>query len=293
MAAGKVDTLLMLDANPVYTAPADLDFAAALRHVPLSVSLALYADETALASTWRIPATHEYEAWSDARAFDGTITIQQPQVRRLYGGHSAHELLAVLQGDTHARRLRPAARLLAAPRAAARTRRFRAFLARLAARRRRREQRRDRGHGHAARRSRGRACRLPPASRRAGLDVLFRPDELVRDGRFADNPWLLEMPRPFTRLTWDNAALIAPATATRLGARHRGRRRRSTSQGRQVRAPVFVLPGQAPDCITLPLGFGRVGGRARRRRRFRRLQAARRDRPLARAAAASPRPATR
>ncbi len=100
MAAGKVDTLLMLDANPVYTAPADADFVGALRHVPLSVSLALYADETALASTWRIPAAHEYEAWSDARAFDGTVTIQQPQVRRLYGGHSAQELLAVLQGDT-------------------------------------------------------------------------------------------------------------------------------------------------------------------------------------------------
>ncbi len=68
--------------------------------MPLSVSLALYADETAIASTWHVPAAHEYEAWSDARAFDGTVTIQQPQVRRLYGGHSAQELLAVLQGNT-------------------------------------------------------------------------------------------------------------------------------------------------------------------------------------------------
>jgi anaerobic selenocysteine-containing dehydrogenase len=100
MAAGKVDTLLMLETNPLYTAPADIDFAGALRRVPLSVSLALYADETAEAATWLIPATHEYEAWSDARAFDGTITIQQPQVRRLYGGHSVQELLAVLQADT-------------------------------------------------------------------------------------------------------------------------------------------------------------------------------------------------
>ncbi len=100
MAAGKVDTLLMLDTNPIYSAPSDLDFASALKQVALSVSLALYADETAEASTWLIPATHEYEAWSDARAFDGTITIQQPQVRRLYGGHSAQELLAVLQANT-------------------------------------------------------------------------------------------------------------------------------------------------------------------------------------------------
>ena len=100
MTAGRVDTLLMLETNPLYSAPVDLDFAAALKRVPLSVSLALYADETAQASTWLIPATHEYEAWSDARAFDGTVTIQQPQVRRLYGGHSAQEMLAVLLADT-------------------------------------------------------------------------------------------------------------------------------------------------------------------------------------------------
>ncbi|HEY1260717.1 MAG TPA: TAT-variant-translocated molybdopterin oxidoreductase, partial [Stellaceae bacterium] len=101
MAAGRVDTLLMLETNPVYSAPADIDFTAALRRVPFSVGLARYVDETALASTWHIPAAHEYEAWSDARAFDGTVTIQQPQVRRLYGGHSAQELLAVLQGNTN------------------------------------------------------------------------------------------------------------------------------------------------------------------------------------------------
>ena len=142
MAAGKVDTLLILDANPVYTAPADLDFAAALRRVPLSVSLALYADETALASTWHIPATHEYEAWSDARAFDGTVTIQQPQVRRLYGGHSAQELLAVLLGDTSPDDYALLRGFWQRPRAAAGARRFRAFLARVAARRRRRKQRR-------------------------------------------------------------------------------------------------------------------------------------------------------
>ena len=139
MAAGKVDTLFMLDTNPVFTAPADLDFAAALQRVPLSVSLALYADETALAGTWHVPAAHEYEAWSDARAFDGTITIQQPQVRRLYDGHSAQELLAVLQGNTLPQDYELAARFLAAIGAAAGRRRFRKVLARIAARRGRRE----------------------------------------------------------------------------------------------------------------------------------------------------------
>src|SRR5205814_2261312 len=100
MAAGKVDTLVLLGTNPVYAAPAELDFAGALRHVPQSICLSLYADETAMASTWHIPAAHEYEAWGDARAFDGTVTIQQPQIRPLYGGRSAHQLLAVMLGET-------------------------------------------------------------------------------------------------------------------------------------------------------------------------------------------------
>jgi MoCo/4Fe-4S cofactor protein with predicted Tat translocation signal len=256
--AGKVDTLLMLDTNPVYTAPADIDFAGALHRVPLSISLAVFADETALASTWHIPATHEYEAWSDARAFDGTITIQQPQVRPLYGGHSAQEVLALLHGNTlpedyallrsywqgraqqqgtgdfehfwhEALRVGIVENSAAAPVNAT----PKSLL----------------------------AASLPAAHPSKGdtLTLLFRPDPLVWDGRYVDNPWLLEMPRPFTRLTWDNAALIAPATAKRLGVDTENVVE-ITLQGRNVRAPVFVLPGQAPNCITLPLGFGRSAG---------------------------------
>src|SRR5690348_14202754 len=100
MGAGKVDTLIMLGTNPVYTASADLDFARALAEVKLSIYLGPYADETAEQSHWHVAETHDYEAWSDARAFDGTATILQPQVRPFYEGRSAHELLALLLGDT-------------------------------------------------------------------------------------------------------------------------------------------------------------------------------------------------
>ncbi|MBV9584985.1 MAG: TAT-variant-translocated molybdopterin oxidoreductase, partial [Alphaproteobacteria bacterium] len=261
MAAGKVDTLLMLNTNPIYAAPGDLGFAEALTRVPFSASLALYADETALASLWQIPAAHEYEAWGDARAFDGTVTIQQPQVKRLYNGHAASELLAVLQGNTQ-----PADDALV----------------------------RDHWQNDAQQQNRGDFDKFWHETLRAGLvassaaapiaatprgdlaaslgdapsapvsaseriELLFRPDEGVRDGRFADNAWLLEMPRPFTRLTWDNAALIAPATARKLGVANEDVIE-IAAQERTLTAPVFVLPGQAPDCITLPLGFGRREG---------------------------------
>jgi molybdopterin-containing oxidoreductase family iron-sulfur binding subunit len=257
MTAGRVDTLLMLETNPLYNAPVELDLAAALKRVPLSVSLALYADETAEATTWLIPATHEYEAWSDARAFDGTVTIQQPQVRRLYGGHSAQELLAVLLADT-------------SPDDYALVRSYW------------QQQAQQRGENnfeefwHESLRSgvvkdsaaatitaapkSDIAASLPPSGpAEPAITVLFRPDPLVWDGRFGDNAWLLEMPRPFTRLTWDNAALIAPATAARLGIKSEDVLTIGVN-GHSVRAPFFVLPGQAPDCITLPLGFGRRAG---------------------------------
>jgi len=257
MEAGKVDTLIMLGANPVYAAPADLDFAGALRHVPRSVALSLYADETALAATWHVPMAHEYEAWSDARAFDGTMTIQQPQARPLYGGHSGHQLLAVLAGETAPddyTLLRTHWQQQAQQRGSADFEQFWHEALRLGL-----------VSNSAASpvtvtpKSDLAASLPPPKEQNGGITLLFRPDDPVGDGRHADNAWLLELPRAFTRLTWDNAALIAPDTAARLGVATQDIVT-IESGGRNLRAPVFVLPGQAQDCITLPLGFGRRTG---------------------------------
>ena len=259
MASGKVDTLLILGANPVYDAPADLDFANRLRHVPFSASLALYEDETALACKWRIPAAHDYESWSDARAFDGTVTIMQPQVRPLYGGHAAQEVLAVLLGN-----------LSSDPYAL-----LRDFW-------QQRAQHEDKGDFETFWRKSLKAGIVANSAastlsvklggnvaaeggadtpaRRPMFQALFRPDDGTWDGRYANNPWLLEMPRPFTRLTWDNAALVAPTTAKRLHLKTHDLIEISI-QNTKLRMPVYVLPGQAPDCVTLPLGWGRtVGG---------------------------------
>ncbi len=258
MAAGRVDTLLMLDTNPVYNAPANLDFATALKRVPMSVSLSLYADETAVASTWMVPATQEYEAWGDARAFDGTITIQQPQVRRLYEGHSPLELLAVLQGNTlpiDYELVRTFWQGEAHRRGIGDFERFWHELLRVGVIKNSAEP------PVAATPAADAVTSLPARVElsQPGIPLIFRPDLLVWDGRYANNPWLLETPRPFTRLTWDNAALIAPATAQRLNLDTEDVLE-ITYLGRKVRAPVFVLPGQAPDCITLPLGFGHKAG---------------------------------
>ncbi|MBV9859390.1 MAG: Fe-S-cluster-containing hydrogenase [Alphaproteobacteria bacterium] len=251
MRAGRVDTLAVLGSNPVFTAPADFGFAEAMSRVGMSVHLGTEVDETAAHADWHLPEAHELESWRDARAFDGTVTILQPQLRPLYGGWSPHELLALLAGDVQPSGyaiLRSTWQQTATQRGIAD---FEAFWV-------------------AAVRSGvvpdtkavpvavSLAGPPPPAPAplAAGLVALFRPDPWLRDGRYANNGWLQELPRPLTKLTWDNAVLIAPATAAARGLADGAIVELATAGGR-VKAPVLILPGQAPDCVTLPLGFGR------------------------------------
>src|SRR5690606_31175116 len=86
---GEVDALFILDCNPVHTAPADLDVAAAIARVPFTVHGGVYRDETGARARWHVPLAHPLEAWGDARADEGTITLQQPTIRPLHGGLTA------------------------------------------------------------------------------------------------------------------------------------------------------------------------------------------------------------
>jgi molybdopterin-containing oxidoreductase family iron-sulfur binding subunit len=251
MQAGKVDTLLILGVNAAYTAPAELDWAGALQQVPQSIYLGEYADETAAQCRWHIPASHEYERWSDIRAHDATVTIQQPQVRPLYGGRSAHEILAMLLGTTQPDDYALLRSRWQGVSGAANFERFwidslrSGVVANSAA------------PSIAVAPRADYADAFPPlATGSSALTLLFRPDIGLWDGRYAENGWLQEMARPFTRLTWDNAAAIAPATAARLGLAQSDMAR-LTVEGRQLQAPVWILPGQAENCVTLHLGYGR------------------------------------
>jgi molybdopterin-containing oxidoreductase family iron-sulfur binding subunit len=255
MAGGEVDTLLILGGNPAFTAPGDLGFAEALRRVPVAVYWGLHADETARACQWHVPATHVFEAWSDARAFDGTACIIQPQVRPLYNGHSAHELVAALQGNPRPEMLAPVRDFWRAELAAGQAGDFApAWTEAL-----------RRGivpnSASAPVKPEPQSFRPEPPRSSGGLAVTFRPDPHVWDGRFANNGWLQELPRPLTRVSWDNPALIAPATAERLGLAN-GDVVTLRAGEHDARVAVWVLPGQAPDCLTLHLGEGRrVAGR--------------------------------
>jgi molybdopterin-containing oxidoreductase family iron-sulfur binding subunit len=252
MQAGRVDTLLMLDTNPVYAAPSALDFAQALRRVPLSVHLGLYRDETARETGWHLPLAHCYEAWSDARAVEGSASIVQPLIAPLHGGRSTHALLAMALGegslDGHALVRATWQGALAGQSENKFEDAWRETL------------RRGVVPDSAAAPVSVRAVPQvsPPVPATPPLVARFAPDPAVDGGEFANNAWLQELPRPLTSLTWDNAALVGPATARHAGLRD-GDIVRLDVEGRTLEAPVLVLAEQAEGAVTLPLGYGRSG----------------------------------
>ena len=266
--AGEVTSLLILGGNPLYDAPADLEFAAALAKVATSAHLSLYRDETSRACTWHLPQAHFLETWGDARSFDGTYSVIQPTIAPLYDGKSAIEVLALLLGIERGDGLSVVRETFdeiagaSADEAAWRKTVHDGFLAQSDARP---------VETTLAENSPADEEAVAPVGEGKTLELLFCPDASVFDGRFANNAWLQETPRPMTQMTWGNAALIAPKTAKDLGVLdetivklHVGKL--------AIEIPALVMPGQAPGSITVQLGYGRtaaghVGGdRARSRR---------------------------
>lgn len=258
MVAGRVGHLLVLESNPVHTASAGGGFSAALRRVPHTAHLGLYRDETARRCQWHVPAAHALEAWSDLRAFDGSASVVQPVLAPLYDGWSAHELVARLMGELQ-HDGRDIVRTHWSGGAA------RALLAT--------EESWDealrsgviKGSRAAAVDAHARPPHPPHAAPPAGpdtadpelLELLLRPDPTLWDGRYANNGWLQELPKPTTQLTWSNAALIGPQLAARRGLRNGDVVKLGCATG-EVEAPVWITPGQADRSITLHLGHGRL-----------------------------------
>lgn len=272
MRAGKVDTLLMLGVNPVYDAPADIGFVAALRRVPHTLHLGLYRDETGTLAAWHAPQAHELETWGDALAFDGTAGIAQPLIAPLYDGHSVIETMALLLGDPvdgHALVRRQWQSQLADDKSWKE-----ALQAGVVA-----DSAKSATHPHPILPLKGRAesaalpsstnspSSSPPPSRGrpgggwgnargAELELLFRPDPTVGYGEWSNNGWLQELPKPLTQLTWDNVVLVSPELAKRKGL-HNFDGVELRSGGRAVRGPVWIMPGQAERSVTIHFGYGR------------------------------------
>jgi molybdopterin-containing oxidoreductase family iron-sulfur binding subunit len=264
--AGAVDLLLIVGGNPAFNAPVELGMRDCLKKATLRAHLSLYDNETSELCQWRLPEAHYLESWGDARAFDGTVTIQQPLIQPLYNGRSAYQFLQMLTENPEQSDYNIVKGYWAAQHKGAD---FETWWRRAvhdgvvpdsALPRKKPAIHAD-------------AISSPPVKRRMGgkLEVIFRPDPTIYDGRFANNGWLQELPKPITKLTWDNAAIMSPQTASRLGVLYQGLSSPSqevpmvelTYEGRSLRAPVWVQPAHAEGSVTLHLGYGRTrGGRA-------------------------------
>jgi MoCo/4Fe-4S cofactor protein with predicted Tat translocation signal len=266
--AGRVQTLVILGCNPVYDAPADLVFEQKLLKAARRIHLSSYPDETSALCQWHVPMTHFLEAWSDARAYDGTASIVQPLIAPLYGGKSAHELVAAFAGQ-------PEAAGYDLVRAYWKKQLGGDFEAAW------RHALND-GIIEGTRPPEVNVTPQPDAIRSAGAavgiltsidsivyDIAFRPDPAVYDGRFANNAWLEELPKPITRLTWDNAAMVSPKTAQEIGLSYtidstggeHGQihvdQARLAYQGRTLDAATWIVPGLPDGLVVLHLGYGR------------------------------------
>jgi MoCo/4Fe-4S cofactor protein with predicted Tat translocation signal len=242
MESGRVATLIILGGNPVYDAPVDISFAAALGKVANSFHVGLYRDETGSKCTFHAPEAHFLEAWGDARSLDGSVRVAQPLIEPLLGGRSQIEVLARFLGlpETAGLSLVRKTSGLSAAKAWAKAVHSASYGSPLAP--------------VLVSAPSASALALAPAPE---LEVLFELDPAVFDGRFANNGWLQELPHPLSKQAWGNAALIAPDTAARLGVSD-GHTCEVTVEGRSLSLPAVLSPGQAEGTIALALGYGRT-----------------------------------
>ncbi len=243
----QVEVLIMLGGNPAYESS---EFSTALSKVKHRIRLSHYVDETSLGSTWHLPRAHQLETWGDGYSYDGTLTIRQPLIDPIFNSRSEEELLSFFceqeKSSSEAMTRETIKGLLNASG-------FDDIWKKLV-------------HDGFVRESGLPAVKpvlsanipsLFESAPAAGFEAIFGPSSSTYDGRFANNGWLQETPAPLTKLTWQNAALVAPSTAKQLKVTT-GNLVRVTVRGKSIELPIYVLPGQAPNSIGLALGYGRT-----------------------------------
>ncbi|MCE9609288.1 MAG: TAT-variant-translocated molybdopterin oxidoreductase [Chthoniobacter sp.] len=266
----KVQTLVVVGGNPVYNAPVDLDFAAKLKKVPNVIRLGHAEDETTAHAHWNAPLAHYLESWGDGLAADGSYLSVQPMILPLFGAWSALDLLAKFAGQP-----KPTGPELVQEtfKAIAKPGEFVSAWAKFL---------HDGFLGGSAAQVETLAFNAPAAAEfvaaeksavmapETAFEVVFTGCAKVDDGRFANNGWLQEIPDPITKVTWDNAALISPATAKKLGVGdNEDNLIRITIGNRSLELAAIIAPGHADGSISVALGYGRTAvGRVGRDRGF-------------------------
>lgn len=246
---GSVDVLMILGGNPVFNSPPELNLRGAIQKARLRIRLGMHEDETAEVCQWNIPEAHAYEHWSDVPAYDGTISIAQPLIAPLYGGKSLHDILAAFTETPEISSYQVVREFWQAKHGGAD---FDAWW---------RHSVHDgyvKGSAAAAVNATAKliAPVAAPAAGAGNYEISFHADPYILDGRYANNAWLQELPRPISRLTWDNAVIVSPKTAKELGVSDE-ERVSIDFNGHSAWGSIWQVPGQPDGSIALTLGYGR------------------------------------
>ena len=271
--AGQVDTLVITGGNPVYTAPANLNWSATHRKAKQIIRLGYYEDETSKVCDLHLPQAHYLESWGDARTSDGTYVPVQPLIAPLYDALTEIEVLAQIGGaplKTGHQLARDTFNNLVSNPSDNDWKQFLhdGFLKGTAAQ----PVSLNINQGVL-----GQAMQVAkaPAPTKENLEVVVFRDYSVDDGRYANNGWLQEMPDPVTKITWENVVLVSKKTAADLGFSEadfmfgthplvqkdhpRGVPTvRVAVAGKEIVAPIWLQPGMADHVIGVALGYGRT-----------------------------------
>jgi len=254
LSEGRVQTVFILGANPVYSAPADLDLRNLLAKVKRTIHIGLDYNETAATCAWHIPQAHYLESWGDIRSFDGTTSLQQPLIAPLYGGRTIYEVLGVIQRQQPIRADYEIVReywrsknLWTDFEKGWRKALYDGFIADTA-------EPTLQANIQAGELDQLRKHRSNALGNQ--IEIIFRPDPSIWDGRFANNGWLQECAKPVSKMVWDNAVSVSGALAERERLQN-GDVVDVNVNGRIVRGPIWITPGQAENTIALHLGYGR------------------------------------
>ena len=262
MNAKKFQTAIIIDNNAAFSAPASLGFEKALANVPLTFFMGPYENETSDLCQWRVPLAHYLESWGDLRAVDGTTSIIQPIIRPLYeAAHTPNELISAMLGRQNASDydiVRSFYEVQLGRASAAKKREGDVNLAFDS------QWQRIVHQGVIEHRPAPvvgvtlRTLSLPaPVKVGSGMEVNFRPDPSIFDGRHANNAWLQECPKAYSKITWDNAIFVSPTTAL-ANKWNNDQEATLTLNGQSVTGAIFMLPGQPDDVVTVHIGYGRT-----------------------------------
>ncbi len=255
----KVDTVLVLGANPAYDAPLELKFAHNLQKAKVVIHLGSHADETAALSRWHLPESHFLECWGDHLAADGTRSIQQPLIAPLFASRSEVELLGWLSTGKRVRGYELVRARFKALASADFEAAWRKWLHDGLVKERGDVNLADGAVDFGAQAKAWSAARAAPVPSKESLELNLQPCAKLLDGRYANNGWLQELPHPVSKLTWDNAAWLSPATAAALGLKEFDRIKLAAGKG-AVELAVAIVPGTADNTVTVQLGYGRSAG---------------------------------